>query len=124
MKIPPPPTSSNSSQEGSVVVIFAISIVMLIALLGSIQIGYTAYQKRELQKVADMAALSGVQEISEGDDFACNEASTRARHIAQQNANKLNSLNLSEMISPLCGRWAVPTDYTFDSEEALPSLFN
>lgn len=124
MNIPSPTTSPNSSQQGSVVVIFAISIVMLIALLGSIQIGYTAYQKRELQKVADMAALSGVQEISEGDDFACNEASTLARHIAQQNASKLNSLNLSEMISPLCGRWAIPTDYTSDSEEALPSLFN
>jgi hypothetical protein len=45
-----PRSPSHASQQGSVVVILAIAIGMLIALLGSIQIGYSFYVKRELQK--------------------------------------------------------------------------
>lgn len=113
MNIPSPTTSPNSSQQGSVVVIFAISIVMLIALLGSIQIGYTAYQKRELQKTADMVALSAVQNLQ---TVGCDLEN--ASDIAHENDKTLGTLQSSQM---QCGTWN-PDDGFLPATENLDAV--
>jgi uncharacterized membrane protein len=118
-----PRSPSHASQQGSVVVILAIAIGMLIALLGSIQIGYSFYVKRELQKAADMAALSGVQELIPDDVNSCTEAAlNRALSIAHHNTGNLKDLSATN-IEPICGSWAVPANYNSEAGAPHPSFF-
>ncbi|NYT38791.1 TadG family pilus assembly protein [Allopusillimonas soli] len=93
-----PTQRHNESQQGSIVVILAASIGMLMVLLASIQIGYAAYMKRELQKAADMAALSGVQALTV-DDESCSKAKLNADSLADANISN-TSFSLIE-----CGQW-------------------
>ncbi|TEA80198.1 pilus assembly protein TadG-related protein [Allopusillimonas ginsengisoli] len=101
MNTQPSPTP-RSPQQGSIVVILAIAMVMLIALLGSIQVGYTAYQKRELQKTADMAALSGVQELINS-NRDCPAASMHTQDIAVINGSSIGLER--DDVEPECLKW-------------------
>lgn len=93
-----PTQRHNESQQGSIVVILAASIGMLMVLLASVQIGYNAYVKRELQKTADMAALSGVQALTAG-DTACQTAKANASALAALNLPGIDGQNIE------CGNW-------------------
>lgn len=88
----------HTSQDGSILISLAGALLLLMVLLGSIQIGYAYYQERELQKTADLAALSGVQVLSAGD---CDAAYKRAFEIAKGNDPDLNSGEFEST----CGRW-------------------
>lgn len=50
-------------QNGSIVIQFALLVLVLIAILGTIQVGYMYYAKRDLQRIADMAALESANGI-------------------------------------------------------------
>ncbi|MCR6479717.1 pilus assembly protein TadG-related protein [Variovorax sp. ZS18.2.2] len=86
--------------RGSIVVntVIALSLVV-ITLLGT-QIGYLMLMKRELQKTADLAALSGAQSLL---PLSCVDARTAAVANAAQ--------NMPPMLPPLaaadveCGNW-------------------
>lgn len=58
--------SAPNRQRGSIMVPVVVSLLVGLILLGGVQLGYYFHLKRELQNTADLAALSGVQLLSEG----------------------------------------------------------
>jgi uncharacterized membrane protein len=88
-----------SRQRGSVVVMAAIAISTMVILLATIDIGYLFFQKREMQKVADMAALAGAQQLSRVSNDQCASAFSVARGSAQVGQGFTGTLTIS------CGRW-------------------
>lgn len=99
-----------SKQRGSIVVIAAIVISTVVIALASIDIGYLFFQKRDLQKVADMAALAGAQQLARSSALpnACTLALTTARSNAKMQVTE--NFSSSELV-PSCGRWD-PAVYT------------
>ncbi|MDD3785743.1 MAG: pilus assembly protein TadG-related protein, partial [Hydrogenophaga sp.] len=67
-------------QSGSVTITVAIAFSTLLILLIGTELGYLFYQKRELQKAADLAALAAAQAV---DPTSCDGA----RDAAKANAN-------------------------------------
>lgn len=98
--------SAIKRQRGSIIIPVAVSIFVGLILLGGVQLGYYFYMKRELQNTVDLAALSGVQLLSEGtssiDD--CNKAITAAKESARQNFNRHGELT-DEQFNIECGTW-------------------
>ncbi|MVW79782.1 pilus assembly protein TadG-related protein [Bordetella sp. 02P26C-1] len=64
MKPYPHPIFAQPSQRGSILVSAVFAILICLAVLMSAQIGYLYYMKRELQKAADLSALSAVQVLA------------------------------------------------------------
>ncbi|MBF8178484.1 pilus assembly protein TadG-related protein [Herminiimonas contaminans] len=93
-----------SNQRGSIAVIAAIGISTMIIVLASIDIGYLFYQKRDLQKVADLAALAGAQQLARSSTLPnpCASAVTVAK--ANADAQVSQAFSASEFAST-CGRW-------------------
>ncbi|HAJ10995.1 MAG TPA: hypothetical protein DCM06_00260 [Comamonadaceae bacterium] len=98
-------------QRGSVVINVAIALSTLIILLIGTELGYLFYQKRELQKAVDLAALAGAQAVAPLDCSLSVE-------LAKANANGANGVtgNLPpgyalEDADITCGRWD-PAIYT------------
>lgn len=91
-------------QRGSVVVMAAIVISTVVIALASIDIGYLFFQKRDLQKVADLAALAGAQQLSRtpADTAPC----ASALAVAKLNANQqvTQGFSTSELVAT-CGSW-------------------
>lgn len=50
-------------ERGSVLIQFAIFLSVLVLILGVVDLGYSYYAKRDLQRIADLAALEAVQSI-------------------------------------------------------------
>ncbi|WP_197407989.1 pilus assembly protein TadG-related protein [Lampropedia cohaerens] len=53
-------------QGGSILVQFALVLALLVTILGIVDIGYMYYAKRDLQRIADLAAIEAVQNIDYG----------------------------------------------------------
>jgi len=87
-------------EHGAIVLMTAIFLALTVILLASIDIGYLFYKKRELQKTADMAALSGAQQI--GKMVAGN---TCAQAFAVATGNAVQSNRFSGTLVTKCGRW-------------------
>ena len=96
-----PVSGPHASQQGSIAVMMAGMLLLGLILLGSIQIGYTAYVKRELQKTADAAALSAVQVLGNGSSQECEAA----RHAADVNARQNYPGLASVEVERTCGYW-------------------
>src|SRR3546814_15016097 len=58
------PSALHTRQRGSIAVSAAFAVLIGLLMLMSAQIGYLFYMKRELQKAADLAALSAVQVLA------------------------------------------------------------
>lgn len=92
--------SSSRSARGSVLVNTAIALSLIVITLLGTQIGYLMLVKRELQKTADLAALSAAQSLQ---PFSCTEAKSAAVTNAVQ--------NMPPLLPPLtaanveCGNW-------------------
>lgn len=99
---PLPFSTSRRRQTGSVAVQAVIALSLIVIALGSIQIGYLFFAKREYQKVADLAALAGAQQLTpQGDTAAqrCARAVAAAIDNARANAPEIT------LAPPVCGRW-------------------
>ncbi|MFC3338267.1 pilus assembly protein TadG-related protein [Paracandidimonas soli] len=115
MDRPPPGKRANrAAQQGSIAVAMAGVLLLGLILLGSVQIGYTAYIKRELQKTADAAALSGVQVLGAGDQAGCDAALTAARINTGQNFPGLAQGD----VTAECGIWDQDTYRSIVAEKA------
>lgn len=90
-------------QRGSVLVSTAAFLLVCVIALTSAELGYLFFVKREMQKSADLSALSGVRQLSAG---GCSGANAEA--TSQANAN-LTSLGLAVTVTPGCGRWSAPS---------------
>jgi len=77
--IPPP------RQRGSMTVAAVFAVLVAVVLLGVLQLGYGAYMKREMQKAADLAALSAVQVLNLGTSADCTRAAAAGRASALAN---------------------------------------
>ena len=58
------PPNGPTLQRGSILVQFALMLSVMIAILGVIDIGYMYYAKRDLQRIADQAAVEAVQSLA------------------------------------------------------------
>ena len=81
-------------QSGSVATLGALWLMVAVICLATIDIGNVFWQKRELQKIADLAALASVS----GGLTTC---SSNAKNIASNNGFKSDDSILVE-----CGNWA------------------
>ncbi|QXZ09117.1 hypothetical protein KUF54_13955 [Comamonas sp. Y33R10-2] len=81
------------SQSGSVAMLGALWLMIAVICLATIDIGNVFWQKRELQKIADLAALAGASVTAMKDCSAS----------AQQNALKNGAV--SQEVKAECGNW-------------------
>ena len=87
-------------QRGAMAISMMLMMIGLIAMLGLVEIGYLYWAKRDTQKVADMAALSGAQQLG-----TCNAGNTN-NAAAQGNAITDNGFNgANEAVVIACGTW-------------------
>jgi uncharacterized membrane protein len=91
-------------QRGSIVVMAAIVISTVVIALASIDIGYLFFQKRDLQKVADLAALAGAQQLARSS--AATDPCASALAVARLNADQqvTQGFSTSELVAT-CGSW-------------------
>lgn len=92
-------------QQGGIFVMAAIFLSIIVILLSAIDIGYLFYKKRDLQKVADLAALAGAQGLSKA-AFNCVAAGPAATFNANLNNFSTTAPNASaNTVTTTCGRW-------------------
>ncbi|WP_408313359.1 TadG family pilus assembly protein [Paraburkholderia aspalathi] len=101
---------SSRSQRGAVSILAAVWVSVAVITMAAIDIGHFYYVRRDLQRIADLAAAAGVQTI--GSAGSC----TAAINSAQLNATKANGLPSNGSIQSTCGRWD-------PSANAAPSYF-
>jgi len=92
--------SSRRRIRGSVLINTAIALSLIVITLLGTQLGYLFFIKRELQKTADLAALSGAQSLQ---PFLCADAKTAAVTNAAQNMPPL--LPALTQADVECGNW-------------------
>ena len=63
MKYFNPVSSLKARHRGSVLVQFALLLGVLVAILGVVDMGYVYYAKRDLQRIADLAAMEGARTL-------------------------------------------------------------
>ncbi|WP_321805063.1 TadG family pilus assembly protein [Burkholderia sp. BCC1993] len=106
-------------QRGAVVVMASVWILLAMVILGSVDIGNVFLARRDMQRVADLAALAAVQRL---DDTCANVTS-----VATNNASKNGfSVGGATTLSADCGYWAptaTGTSSTFyTSKTSIPKL--
>lgn len=84
-------------QRGSMAVAMLLMLLALISILGLVEVGYLYWGKRETQKVADLAALSGVQQLQ-----TC--ASDNSDNAAAR-GNAATDNNFTGTLAIQCGHW-------------------
>lgn len=89
-------------QRGSIAVMAALVISAVVILLASIDIGFLFYQKRELQKIADMAAIAGAQKIARSADLPDDQCASGFSAAAN---NAQIAHGFSGTINSTCGKW-------------------
>lgn len=89
-----PGATSIRRQHGSMAIAMMLMLLGLISILGIVEVGYLYWAHRDAQKVADLAALSGAQQLPD-----CTAATT----AASNNATTDNSFKGTPTVS--CGAW-------------------
>ncbi|MFC4275018.1 pilus assembly protein TadG-related protein [Achromobacter aloeverae] len=97
-------------QRGSILVPAVFGLLVVVILLGGVQLGYLFYVQRDMQKAADLAALSGAQALGKGGAVGCAAATATATAAAQ--ANAVGSLAAADILAN-CWRWD-PVNNTAD----------
>lgn len=106
-KTPASALTHRSRQLGSVAVNATIAFSLIIVLLIGTELGYLFYQKRELQKAVDLAALAGAQSV---EPTRCDSARAAARANANGSGENDSTRNLPRGFSLsdeqiVCGHW-------------------
>lgn len=95
------PTHSPGKQQGAAAITIMLCLLGLITIVGLIEVGYLYWAKRDVQKIADLAALAGAQRLELcSSDYADNQA-------ARQNALLDNAF--PGQLTIRCGHWSVPS---------------
>ncbi|MEN5160917.1 TadG family pilus assembly protein [Achromobacter spanius] len=87
----------------TVAVVFAVLVAVV--LLGVLQLGYGAYMKREMQKAADLAALSAVQVLNLGASADCTRAAAAGRASALANLPNILDTFTESDLTVTCQVW-------------------
>ena len=98
--------SAVKKTRGSIILPVAFSMLVGFILLGAVQLGYYFYMKLEMQNAADLAALSGVQLLSDGDTQLddCEKAEAVGKASARKNVERHGEL-LDDQLVVVCGTW-------------------
>lgn len=96
----PPPR-----QRGSMTVAAVFAVLVAVVLLGVLQLGYGAYMKREMQKAADLAALSAVQVLNLGASADCTRAAAAGRASALANLPNILDTFTAADLTVTCQVW-------------------
>lgn len=96
----PPPR-----QRGSMTVAVVFAVLVAAVLLGVLQLGYGAYMKREMQKAADLAALSAVQVLNLGASADCTRAAAAGRASALANLPNILDTFTAADLTVTCQVW-------------------
>ncbi|MGE8689357.1 MAG: TadG family pilus assembly protein [Achromobacter sp.] len=100
-----PPPVPLPRQRGSVTVAVVFAVLVGLVLLGAAQLAYSFYMKREMQKGADLAALSAVQVLGMGSAADCARAVTAGRVSALRNIPDLVDTFEDADIAVECKVW-------------------
>ncbi|MET1114738.1 MAG: TadG family pilus assembly protein [Comamonas sp.] len=65
-------------QRGSLLIQLALFLSVMLLILGIVDLGYSFYAKRDLQRIADLAAIEAVQGSGANDTAACEAAGLRS----------------------------------------------
>ncbi|WP_431127699.1 TadG family pilus assembly protein [Variovorax paradoxus] len=90
----------GARMRGSVIVNAIIAVSLILVVLIGTELGYMFYMKRELQKTADLAALSGAQALLPA---SCGNATAAAVANAAQNMPSLLTPMTAAEVE--CGNW-------------------
>lgn len=102
------PSSPHDRQRGSITVAAAFAVLIGIVMLLSVQVGYLYYMKRELQKAADLAALSAAQVLAAGTDNCASGASptvVAAKRAAVRNVQGIVDSLEEDDVTVDCKLW-------------------
>jgi uncharacterized membrane protein len=102
------PPVRGRRERGSLAVMAVLWLLVAVTVLGVIDIGNVFFVRRDLQRVADMAALAAAQKM---DDQCIQPTAT-----AQQNATA-NNFSSTGTLQVVCGRWDIQNN-------APPSYFS
>ncbi|TDS73186.1 TadE/TadG family type IV pilus assembly protein [Comamonas sp. JUb58] len=97
-----PQAPLRPSERGSVLVQFALLAAVIVTLLGVVQIGYMYYAKRDLQRVADIAAIEAVNAITYNDFDTCPLGRIAGSRSVSTQLRASIDLNTPD---PQCGHW-------------------
>ncbi|MGE8619544.1 MAG: TadG family pilus assembly protein, partial [Achromobacter spanius] len=92
-------------QRGSMTVAVVFAVLVGVAMLGVAQLGYGYYMKREVQKAADLAALSAVQVLGMGAPADCTRASAAGKTSALANLPNIFDTFAADDITVECKLW-------------------
>lgn len=92
-----PPFVPRRTQRGGMSVTMMLVMLGLVGMLGLIEIGYLYWAKRDVQKMADLAALAGAQRLD-----LC--SADRADNAAAR-ANAVNANRFAGVLRVQCGDW-------------------
>jgi len=92
-------TPDRQSEQGQIIVIFALALVAIIAMVGLVLDGGSAFaQRRDQQSASDLAALAGANDYWLWSDTA--QATARARTIAATNGYQDGALVTVDIGAP------------------------
>lgn len=102
-----PPQRQSRHQKGSVLIQFSLLALVLLTILAVVQIGYMYSTKRDLQRIADLAALEAVNGINRNaEKTACmNTVDAGANSIEQQWPLGVTPQAASYSAMVDCGAW-------------------
>ncbi len=111
-----PAMSGRRRERGAFAVMTVVFLTAAISILGVIDLGNLFFQRRDLQRIADLSAMAAVQRI----DNLCTQSPATA---AQSAANNGLSAGTGDTITSTCGRWdptvnAGPSYYVATSNSA------
>lgn len=98
----PGSTAARRRHRGSIMVNAAIALSAIVITLLGTEIGYLYFQKRNVQKAVDLAALAGARQLAVTN---CTDAASAAQINATRN---LQALTGPRTINPQCGQWTAP----------------
>lgn len=98
-------------QRGAISVVAAFWLLVAVAALAVIDVGHLFFEKRSLQRVADLAAIAGSQRIA----GSCADAQAAANSNAAANGFSTDASGAT--LNVTCGRWDT-------SANAAPSFFS
>lgn len=93
------PRTRGRRQGGAVLVQAAVALLVCVIALTGTELGYLFFVKREMQKAADLAAITGARTLATD---SC--ANANAAAVANANQN-LQALGFPMTVTPTCGRF-------------------
>lgn len=103
-------------ENGAVLVQFALLLGVLVAVLGTVQIGHMYYAKRDLQRIADLAALEAANALAYGDEGTRQKAvDAGAQSIAAQWPPTVSAI--AQTVTP--GHWETAAPGTLSASGPL-----